>query len=267
VVYVAVPAWLAALLLGLYGDAHHWWENRAFLTNLLSSFTGLLLGVPFALVVLSHLGSMQADAANRRAAIRRGLEAARLFRATSLKGFAHSNPQQAMVDLIRLRTENAKLRQQLNTGLPPTDPQRRAYVRAVAQFFDARETAIQQAFSLSGEARQAWLDQVAQDWERLDRDVRPRLEEVGGQWMRPDAYTDLRKSGKQLANLSAVPMRKLRRTRQVFDPLEPGIPSPPTSQFEKSIATLRRDADATHEVVVALLEIMRNLSDVERIAT
>lgn len=85
--------------------------------------------------------------------------------------------------------------------------------------------------------------------------------------MRPDAYTDLRKSGKQLANLSAVPMRKLRRTRQVFDPLEPGIPSPPTSQFEKSIATLRRDADATHEVVVALLEIMRNLSDVERIAT
>jgi hypothetical protein len=53
------PGFGVAFGLGLWGDAHHWWDDRSFLTNLLSSFTGLLVGVPFALVVLSHLGAMQ----------------------------------------------------------------------------------------------------------------------------------------------------------------------------------------------------------------
>ncbi|GAA4090678.1 hypothetical protein GCM10022233_87500 [Streptomyces shaanxiensis] len=60
--YVCLP--LGALGLGIYGDSHHWWDNRGFLTNLISSLSSLLFGVPTALFVLGSLGEAQAASVN-----------------------------------------------------------------------------------------------------------------------------------------------------------------------------------------------------------
>ncbi|MFE2533756.1 hypothetical protein [Streptomyces sp. NPDC059371] len=259
-----------ALFLGLWGDNHGWWHNREFLTNLLSSFTGLLLGVPFALVVLSHLGSMQADAAIRRAATRRALVVAARFRATSVRGFINPDPAQAIGGLIELRKMNVKLKTALdnawNDHLDVTAEAMRRN-RIVGEAYDARKVVIDQVFALAGEQRQAWLAQVVQDWGRLDRDVRPRLEEVGGRWLSEEAYTAMRKAFRELDNLSAQPMRSLRRTRQSFDEPDAGFTYPSLQQRLQSSKTLEHDVAATKEVIVAMLGILRNIKEIERIAT
>ncbi len=55
------------IALGVVGDSHGWWDNRAFLTNLVSSFTGLMFAIPFALVVLGRLGNEHARLAQQSA--------------------------------------------------------------------------------------------------------------------------------------------------------------------------------------------------------
>ncbi|NNN33149.1 hypothetical protein HLK59_22870 [Streptomyces sp. S3(2020)] len=64
----AVGCCLVAL--GVTGDQREWWDGRAFLTNLLTSFTGLMFAVPFALLVLSRLGEAHSELADQRAARR-----------------------------------------------------------------------------------------------------------------------------------------------------------------------------------------------------
>ncbi len=57
VTYVSVPLGTCMAVLGLIGDSHGWWENRSFLTNLLSSTTSVLFGIPTALIVLGPAAS------------------------------------------------------------------------------------------------------------------------------------------------------------------------------------------------------------------
>ncbi|WP_405934478.1 hypothetical protein OG495_15275 [Streptomyces longwoodensis] len=56
---------------GWEGDTHGWWDNRAFVTNLVSSFTGLCFAVPFALVIFERLAEPHAIASDKRRAQRR----------------------------------------------------------------------------------------------------------------------------------------------------------------------------------------------------
>ncbi|MCX4725986.1 hypothetical protein [Streptomyces sp. NBC_01306] len=77
---VVMPATGGLLIaVGLAGDAKGWWEGYSFLTNLVSSLTGLMFAVPFALVVLSRLSETHAELAERRAAIRFGERTVRNF--------------------------------------------------------------------------------------------------------------------------------------------------------------------------------------------
>lgn len=69
--YVCLPLGIAAAVAGIYGDAHGWWDERGFLTNLLSSMTSVLFGIPTALLVLGRLGAQQAEALERREIERR----------------------------------------------------------------------------------------------------------------------------------------------------------------------------------------------------
>lgn len=270
--YTAVPAGVAALVLGVVGDAHGWWKDREFLTNLVSSFTGLLLGVPFALVVLSHLGSMQADAAIRRAAVRRGREAAAQFRQATLRGFQRPSPALAVTDLNRIRAANARLRDRISefrTGfsLIPLGSLSTVDAAPLVRAYDERASIIDEVFALSAGRREAWLAEIVQSWQRLDQDVRPRLEEVGAQWMLPPQYTVLRQAGKRLDNLSAHPMTKLRRTRQLLDQQESGLPSPSYDDRMRAVNKIQDDTTATLEVIGALLGILRTLSVVDEIAS
>ncbi|MGW3647561.1 hypothetical protein [Streptomyces sp. NPDC000878] len=66
VVYVCLPLGTLVACVGVYGDSQQWWEHRNFLTNLVSSVTGLLFGAPTALIVLSNLGDAQTQAREER---------------------------------------------------------------------------------------------------------------------------------------------------------------------------------------------------------
>ncbi|WP_423463843.1 hypothetical protein ACO229_03965 [Promicromonospora sp. MS192] len=60
------PAGAALSIVGLAGDLRGWWDGLGFAANLLSSLTGLLFAVPFALVVVGRLAEHQDDVAERR---------------------------------------------------------------------------------------------------------------------------------------------------------------------------------------------------------
>ncbi|WP_228981418.1 hypothetical protein [Streptomyces sp. DH12] len=70
VTYIGVPLGLALAALGIAGDKGGWWEGWSYVTNLLSSLTGLCFAVPFALLILNYLAEPHAEAAQRRAAWR-----------------------------------------------------------------------------------------------------------------------------------------------------------------------------------------------------
>ena len=59
---LALISWTASailLLLGIVGDIEGWWSQRPFLTNLTSSFTGALFGIPVALLFFQHIAYSQ----------------------------------------------------------------------------------------------------------------------------------------------------------------------------------------------------------------
>jgi len=49
------------VVLGLIGDAHDWWKDQPFLTNVMSSVTAALFGIPFALVILGRIAKARAS--------------------------------------------------------------------------------------------------------------------------------------------------------------------------------------------------------------
>ncbi|MGW4874364.1 hypothetical protein [Streptomyces chartreusis] len=71
-----MPSATVLLVLGVVGDAKGYWAHWAFVTNLFSSRTSLMFGVPVALHVFSHLTTAQEVAAAVRDWKRRASSAA-----------------------------------------------------------------------------------------------------------------------------------------------------------------------------------------------
>ncbi|WRZ95542.1 hypothetical protein OHB54_44990 [Streptomyces sp. NBC_01007] len=71
-----MPTGTVLLALGVVGDAEGYWDHWAFVTNLFSSLTSLMFGVPVALHVFSHLTTAQEAAAAVRDWKRRAASAA-----------------------------------------------------------------------------------------------------------------------------------------------------------------------------------------------
>ena len=68
---------LVLALLGLLGDLLNLWSRFPFLTNLASSVTGALFGIPLAVVFLQRLSALQSDSFERIAVREDGRRAAR----------------------------------------------------------------------------------------------------------------------------------------------------------------------------------------------
>jgi hypothetical protein len=58
------------LVLGWVGDSHGFWSDRPFMTNLVSSVTGAIFGIPFVLVIIQQIATAQAERVEARAAQR-----------------------------------------------------------------------------------------------------------------------------------------------------------------------------------------------------
>src|SRR5687768_12695100 len=69
-VVVLLSAGTVLAVLGTVGDAIQLWSRFPFLTNLASSLTAALFGIPLALVVVQRLLQAQAEANDRAAAWR-----------------------------------------------------------------------------------------------------------------------------------------------------------------------------------------------------
>ncbi|NML55178.1 hypothetical protein [Streptomyces sp. R302] len=260
---MGIPSGIVCAALGIVGDGLGWWDDRSFLTNLLSSFTGLLIGVPFALVVLSHLGSLQAEAVAQQAARRRGLNTALEFEQIVLSGFRQLELDDAYADLIRLRTANQQFRQAVHAWPKTPSP---ASSLAVSETFERRHDAIQAAFTSRANSFVPWLTSVSEVWHRLDMEVRPRLEDAGVQWMARADHVALRSAVRVLdGRVNGRLMSNQGGPRRSLDRHVRGEPVT-ESALEKAIEHLRDDADAAHEVVVALITIRKSLPAVNGVA-
>jgi hypothetical protein len=48
-------------LIGLLGDVLGWWDGLSFLTNLVSSLTGAMIGIPIAVIILQRITAKHAQ--------------------------------------------------------------------------------------------------------------------------------------------------------------------------------------------------------------
>lgn len=144
------------VLLGVLGDSRGWWDNRSFLTNLISSFTGLMFAVPFALVVLSRLGEAHALIAEQRAVQRHSERVLRDFHA------AWTAMDQIIEELHDLATSHG------NPDLRDTGSMR-------PDFWMSLENSL----NFVGQER---LRTMKMHWQSLRDEVRSRRIEVESRW-------------------------------------------------------------------------------------
>ncbi|MFE5795793.1 hypothetical protein ACFQ8C_24910 [Streptomyces sp. NPDC056503] len=251
VLKVCLPLGILAIALGIYGDGHGWWDDRSFLTNLASSFASLLFGVPLALVGLSHLGSLQAEAANRMTAERRGREAARDFQRVVLTGFNRAPRHQALEDISAFQRVNHRLRQLTQGWAEDRSPER---AREMLLTLDARTDAFHVAFRYPEIHR--WTSAISHSWHRIDKEVRPFLENAEVWRVSPTQHAELRRAarlldgieGKHLA-LQHDPTRD--PFRRYADP-RAGEAVPRPSDADSKVEQLRQSAEAVHDLCLAL---------------
>jgi hypothetical protein len=153
-----------SLAAGAWGDTHGWWDRLGFLSNVASSATSGLFGVPLALVVLQHITVQQADNRERREV--RHL-AARL--AAELATDARRLSRVAGMPALQAAFRDARMA--LTSGAQPPDAD-----------------VLRRAYELWGEVvsppvnSQVLLSRMAANWRSLRDEVRPRLVRVGGAW-------------------------------------------------------------------------------------
>lgn len=192
VTYISVPLGFITVGLGVYGDFRQWWEGWSFLTNLVSSFASLLFGVPTALVVLSHLSGMQADAIERRSLRRSVHQAAADFEAAVMAGFK-AQGLDAVKQSLRVLLETSHTYWAVLTGPTPDATQ-------VLEAYRERERAFVQHLSITRHrlllhsmfSASEWTERMSMSWFRLDNDIRPRMADAGLPWLHTRSYLQLK---------------------------------------------------------------------------
>jgi hypothetical protein len=158
--WLSLMMWLAGLVLvvlGSIGDSHGFWSSRPFQTNLVSSFTGALFGIPFVLVILQQITNAQADRQQARAAQRLAARVSREMLNAALDMV--QDPPAAMTALSELAEREDQQR------LDP-DKEGRAWANMIKPCDE---------FDKAGE--KLW-----ERWDSLQGAVHDRILEVGGRW-------------------------------------------------------------------------------------
>ncbi|MFJ2304940.1 hypothetical protein [Streptomyces sp. NPDC087787] len=253
VAYVAIPLGFVTAGLGAYGDSHHWWDGRSFVTNLASSFVSLLFGVPTALVVLAHLSEMQAEAMERRAVQRSARQAAAEFERALLAGIKAQDLAEAHHAVNHAAVASCEYRDRLGDV-------RRAG-RGSLEAYGARQAAFDEHLNLGRLDYRIWLTDIALRWNRLDTEVRPRLDEMGLRWMAMPSYLVLRNGVQTLETLEGRAF-----TPRLEEDLEGLVRLPPRLRTVRT-RELTAEAEATSACLSALADMIRHVNYVRSVAT
>ncbi|WP_225826213.1 hypothetical protein [Streptomyces naphthomycinicus] len=198
-VYVCVPLGVLGIVVGVYGDHHGWWEHQSFLTNLISSLTSVMFGIPTALLVLGYLSNAQAEALQKQQIRRRARRDVDAFQQVLLRPFAaadlaslrarKSDLDRALAALRRVRPVSFapgqgtyEISQAVETWLDQVRPLEAAYQQALTAM--TAQTAGPQAL---------WLDDLQAHWEELDQGLRFQMAEADQAWLTPARMLEMRR--------------------------------------------------------------------------
>ncbi|MER5966799.1 hypothetical protein [Streptomyces sp. NPDC002057] len=253
VAYISVPLGVAATVLGVYGDGHGWWDDRGFLTNLVSSFTSLLFGVPTALVVLSHLNGQQAQAMERRIARNRAEAAKAAYLELALRHVrsdAHSTYELAAAELVTTGRELVSALTQ-----HPPHPQAGALL-------EKRRTDFQRTFTGGGAEQAEWITSMLLVWEQFDGEIRPLVEGAGLSWLPLNRYGDLRAKHKALA---AIDTKALFHDFDAVEQVARTLWSRASSRHQAARQKLLADAQAFNAWASFVADLETILRDIARV--
>jgi hypothetical protein len=173
------------LAAGWWGDQAGFWSSKPFVTNVFSSLTAALFGVPLALVVLQRLGVAQAEAVEARAT--------RRLATTVVEDLASAAPRLRPGPLSDLRAAEAELlaveraaQEAIRQWDSTQDEESLRALRALMSD-GTLDKALADFRSAVRPGRQAVpaVAEVGAHWSFLSTTVRSRLLETGGTWLAP----------------------------------------------------------------------------------
>lgn len=202
------------------------WGGSAYLPSVLSTFTGALFSVPFALFVLNALIKDQADRSEQRTVLRLARGAAGDFHQT-VQGCVQlptaADREAVVLALVSKAdefyteavTKTHELRSRPRGGdFVHRSPSRRAWDPAAAAA-KAFETYAAEATELAtSRGAEAWAGKVEAQWHYLERDLRARLIAADCAWLELDLAQTIRADIDVLTGPDARCLRKTRRLIQ-----------------------------------------------------
>ncbi|MET9901199.1 hypothetical protein [Streptomyces sp. NPDC006446] len=256
-----VPIGAALVWFGWYGDGHGWWVHRPFVTNLLSSLTGLMFGIPLALFVLARLSKDQADVNDRADGCKQAEIAVNGFVAAWHTGVAPMGRSERSNRLDEWRSAATYVRRQAEETWPQDHDARRQMARELYEAVEERNTARDAALDTND--RQVWITLILQQWQRIDRDLQPRLVRAGLPWLSASADVALRNAFSVLekTTFESALLSKMRGA-DLFKP--PYVPD--SDEHAKAGQILVAEAIPEIAAARALKEIVQHFEDIEGLA-
>ncbi|MFI8194001.1 hypothetical protein ACIF8T_35495 [Streptomyces sp. NPDC085946] len=257
---VAGPVFLVG---GVVGDVYGFW-TWAFTTNVLSSFTGLLLGLLLAMVFISRLNEEQQKIAQREEAIRRSSNRVTDF-FNELKRPFSGDEAQIVANLQELQIANRNLKRQLKDEDGPQDcDQRRAESRLVHELVVERNTARTAAYTLQGKDLNAWVSLLAHRWARIESEVRPLVLAAGLHWISDAHDVTIQRAVQKLGSVE-LPARVRMRFMgyQRFEP--PFVPD--SAEWAEARELLLKEVEEEVNLTSALRDVISLMAQIERIGT
>ncbi|WP_435279735.1 hypothetical protein [Streptomyces sp. 1222.5] len=182
------------MVLGVYGDARGWWEHRSFLTNLTSSLTSVMFGIPTALLLVAHLGNAQAEALQQRQARQRARREIAAFHYLVLSAFSTTNLAALGAGLASLDRAQDEL-ERIELPRLSAHPETSLLASSVDRLRTLEATYQQELAALSSSdppQRKKWLHELKAHWEALDQDLRPQVVEADQRWITPTRSAEMR---------------------------------------------------------------------------
>ncbi|WP_143162742.1 hypothetical protein [Couchioplanes caeruleus] len=234
-------------VLGAAGDAAEVWSRFPFLTNLASSLTGALFGLPVALVVVQRLLQAQTEANDRAAAWRLAIRSVHSMRiaAVTLSGADLDSAAAELARLVaRCDTAIAEAREWADQALTAKARPRRLrgsmYQRNYLRQVLTLHHTVQQALNvyattgMAAEASVSALERIRSEATFLYDHVRPMVLRLDGRWLaQPHARALERVDDSFPADLPRIGVRQRATIKQLLDAM-------PASQ----LAALLPESDA-----------------------